>query len=54
MLKKLLGYVPNWKTWVGIVVGVVILRKLEILVPTIQKLTYSDWPVNYFRSGTGA
>ena len=45
MAKKLFGIVPSWKTWLTIAVGVIMLRKLEIMLPQLANYTRTSWPI---------
>jgi len=46
---KLKRYLPSWKGWVAIVIGVVIWRKIEYVFPQLAMYTMTDWPLSYFK-----
>ena len=49
MMSKAKKFLPSWRGWVAIAVGVIILRKLEISFPALATYTRTDWPIGYFR-----
>jgi len=52
-VKTLKRLIPGWKAMVGIMIGVIVLRKIENMFPQTMNYTRTGWPFDRLMGGNG-